>query len=146
MLNKELLQQALDALRHSIPSRRPGEDAYCERGWSEHKAAITALREALAAPMPEPVAWGMFRADGLILDVITPEEHESHAGEYTVPLYAAPPAAPAPVVRKPLTDEQKQRIHDETGAGHALICLVESYIHGIEGGGKPAQHSENLND
>ena len=25
-----------------------------------------------------------------------------------------------------LTDEQKQEIHDETGAGHALICLVEA--------------------
>lgn len=31
----------------------------------------------------------------------------------------------------PLTDEQKQQIHDATGAGHALICLVESYINGI---------------
>ena len=27
-----------------------------------------------------------------------------------------------------LTDEQKQEIHNQTGAGHALICLVESYI------------------
>lgn len=44
-------------------------------------------------------------------------------------------ASPAdPVVRKPLTDEQKQRIHNETGAGHSLICLVESYICGIGGG------------
>lgn len=34
--------------------------------------------------------------------------------------------------RKPLTDDQKQAIHNETGAGHALICLVESYINGIE--------------
>lgn len=32
---------------------------------------------------------------------------------------------------------QKQQIHNETGAGHALICLVESYLleaHGIKGG------------
>lgn len=38
---------------------------------------------------------------------------------------------------KPLTDGQKQRIHNETGAGHALICLVEGYVfdsHGIKGG------------
>ena len=28
----------------------------------------------------------------------------------------------------PLSDEQKQEIHNETGAGHALISLVESYI------------------
>ena len=32
----------------------------------------------------------------------------------------------------PLTDEQKQAIHNETGAGHSLICLVESYINGIK--------------
>ena len=29
---------------------------------------------------------------------------------------------------QPLSDEQKQEIHNETGAGHALISLVESYI------------------
>ena len=39
---------------------------------------------------------------------------------------AAPPAQPAPAQR--LSDEQKQRIHDETGASHALICLVELAI------------------
>ena len=37
----------------------------------------------------------------------------------------------------PLTAAQKQQIHNETGAGHALICLVESYLleaHNIKGG------------
>ena len=29
---------------------------------------------------------------------------------------------------QPLSDDQKQEIHNETGAGHALISLVESYI------------------
>lgn len=53
------------------------------------------IENALAAPQPKPIAYGLPRADGLILDVITPEEHESYSGEYTVPLYAAPPAAPA---------------------------------------------------
>jgi hypothetical protein len=38
----------------------------------------------------EPVAWGMPRSDGLILDVICPEEHARCAGEYTVPLYTMP--------------------------------------------------------
>lgn len=51
----------------------------------------------------EPVAWGMRdKTTGLILDVICPDEHDSHEGDYTIPLYATP-AAPAPV---PLTDEQ----------------------------------------
>ena len=42
----------------------------------------------------EPVAWAMQRADGLVLDVICPEEHESHEGSYTLPLYAAAGACP----------------------------------------------------
>ena len=33
-----------------------------------------------------------------------------------------------PAQRKPLTDEDKQRIHNETGASHSLICLVENAI------------------
>jgi hypothetical protein len=38
----------------------------------------------------EPVAWAMPRSDGLILDVICPEEHAREPGQYTVPLYAHP--------------------------------------------------------
>jgi hypothetical protein len=41
----------------------------------------------------EPVAWGMKRTDGLILDVICPDEHESYEGQYTIPLYTHPPSA-----------------------------------------------------
>jgi hypothetical protein len=33
---------------------------------------------------------------------------------------------------KALTDEQKQAIHNVTGASLALICLVENYINGIK--------------
>ena len=42
-----------------------------------------------------------------------------------------------PVAREPLSAAQKQHIHNETGAGHSLICLVESYLldaNGIKGG------------
>lgn len=46
--------------------------------------------ERLKQEQAEPGAWAMKRADGLILDVICPEEHESHEGAYTVPLYTAP--------------------------------------------------------
>jgi hypothetical protein len=41
-------------------------------------------------PKAEPIAWGMPRSDGLIIDVICPDEHEIHEGQYTVPLYAHP--------------------------------------------------------
>jgi len=37
----------------------------------------------------EPVAWGMEK-DGVILDVICPEEHDRLEGEYTIPLYTTP--------------------------------------------------------
>ena len=37
----------------------------------------------------EPVAWGMEK-DGVILDVICPDEHERKEGSYTVPLYTTP--------------------------------------------------------
>ena len=40
-------------------------------------------------PKDEPVAWGMEK-DGLILDVICPEEHEREEGKYTIPLYTHP--------------------------------------------------------
>jgi hypothetical protein len=47
------------------------------------------LRDA-TKKVAEPVAWGMPRPDGLILDVICPEEHARMPGQYTVPLYAHP--------------------------------------------------------
>jgi len=37
----------------------------------------------------EPVAWGMEK-DGVIIDVICPEEHAREEGEYTIPLYTTP--------------------------------------------------------
>jgi hypothetical protein len=42
----------------------------------------------------QPVAWAMPRKDGLILDVITPEENAREPGQYTVPLYTQPKAEP----------------------------------------------------
>lgn len=64
---------------------------------------IAELRKTLDAELAqsvEPVAWAMRRADGLVLDVICPDEHESHEGEYTMPLYLHPPQpqATTPVV------------------------------------------------
>ena len=60
----------------------------------------TALAEQPAEQ--EPVAWAMRRPDGLILDVICPDEHEAYEGQYTVPLYAAP----QPCREVELTDEE----------------------------------------
>ena len=38
----------------------------------------------------EPVAWAMHREDGLVFDVICPEEHQSYEGKYTLPLFTHP--------------------------------------------------------
>lgn len=65
-------------------------------------APDTAPHPKAEQPQHEPVAWGMPRPDGTILDCITPEEHARMEGDYAVPLYTAP----LPAKREPLTDEQ----------------------------------------
>lgn len=75
----------------------------------ECKDAITALREAIAAPMPEPVALmalddinELMHCNGMSVFVENPRIYPPYCeGEPLVgfvPLYFAPPAAPAPVV------------------------------------------------
>jgi hypothetical protein len=49
-------------------------------------------------PKQKPVAWGMLQKDGLILDVISPEEHENCEGEYTIPLVILQKAEPAAII------------------------------------------------
>jgi hypothetical protein len=99
-----------------------------------------ALRAALAQPEAEPVAWAMLRADGLVLDVITPDAQKEYPGEYTVPLYATPPAQPAPAV--PLTDEHLydllRRIDPMTvrlPPGYRAFARAIERAHGIGGDG-----------
>jgi hypothetical protein len=52
---------------------------------------VASLRQAIAEAdkQNEPVAWGMEK-DGLIFDVICPEEHDRVEGSYTIPLYTHP--------------------------------------------------------
>ena len=80
---RELLEQALDALTRAKFELR-GVTAT-----QDIDEAVAALREALAAPMPEPVigtkTW--FEDGKLISQNLTASD-----------VYAAPPAAPAPVV------------------------------------------------
>jgi hypothetical protein len=85
----------------------------------------------------QPIAWGMPRPDGLILDVICPEEHARMPGQYTVPLYAAPQP------RKRLTDEEiLDVISVARGAGGRistdaqLFCLARAIEAAVWGDGK----------
>ncbi len=91
---RTLLQLALDALR--LPC------APCTSADSQQiRDAITALREALAqpAPEPEPVAWyyveDPWGANEWHFMTDSPESQECDPRDWT-PLYATPPAAPAP--------------------------------------------------
>ena len=82
MTDRELFQMALSALE-GIDEAMPFPVA---------KMVMHKLRERLAQPDPQPCAWGMESQQypGMILDVITPEEHDRVEGGYTVPLYRAP--------------------------------------------------------
>ena len=76
MTDREAMSLALDALEDSMyPQKRQFD-------------AIVALKQALAQPEQEPVAWAS--CFGQIVDCITPAEHDRLEGAYTVPLYAAP--------------------------------------------------------
>ena len=82
---RELLQQALDALLTGY-----------HQGTQD---AIAALREALAAPEPEPVAWYLPSPDGddsIFRDHRTVVACTGNKWEGFLPLYTTPPAAPAP--------------------------------------------------
>jgi hypothetical protein len=51
MTDKEIMQQALDALKQSTPDQRVGDDDYCEQAFEEHLEAITVLRSRLEQPV-----------------------------------------------------------------------------------------------
>jgi hypothetical protein len=79
------------------------------------------LREA-----DQPIAWAMPRSDGLILDVICPEEHDREPGQYTVPLYAAPQP------RKRLTDEEIDQMWSDAHNDTTALSLVKVFARAIE--------------
>jgi hypothetical protein len=117
---KQAAQQALEALEMLT-------DCYDDSAVGLEIDAIKALRAALAdhneevLEMVEPVAWAMSRPDGLILDVICPDEHDAYEGEYTVPLYAAP----RPAKREPLTDEEITAHFQEHVDTGSLLSFAE---------------------
>ena len=81
-----------------------------ERGETELRwQAITAIKEALAKPEQEPVAWAMLMpVKGDFIDAITPDEHARVEGEYKHPLYTTPPQR----TWVGLTDDEMQDLWD----------------------------------
>lgn len=53
-MNKEILQQTLDALRNSTPIPLATDDDYAEGARKLHMAAIKGLEDAIALPTPKP--------------------------------------------------------------------------------------------
>ena len=114
------LQMALDALEDSLLS-----DGH--RNYELQAKAIATLCSALEAPEPEPVAYLVegWHDGKLIAHIprLTLEDAKASAAVFSqhytttklVPLYAAPPAAPAPAAPVvPLTDGQIRQIVRDT--------------------------------
>src|SRR5574343_1893585 len=92
------LQMALDALDNLGSMSDHDVTPYAWHG-AKAEAACAALREALAAPEPEPVAWyyveDPWGANEWHFMTDSPESQECDPRDWT-PLYATPPAALAP--------------------------------------------------
>lgn len=124
------LQQALDALENSYLSDE-------RRNYELQAKAIAALREALAAPEPEPVAWyyveDPWGANEWHFMTDSPESQECDPRDWT-PLYAAPPAAPAPaapVVREQQHTETSRLLANVADAARRLVEHADFQLGGI---------------
>ena len=92
MTDRELMQQALETLEE-INKLSVGENAICLP--AEIDTAMDALRDRLAQPEQEPVAWGVFDGPNLHDMFFSEEEAQDLArlkgdGSVVKPLYAAP--------------------------------------------------------
>jgi len=103
---REALKLALEALNH-----------YEKAGLATVKTidAITAIKEALAQPEQEPVAWITHGGKGWL------RWHKSYDdNKGNVPLYTTPPK------RKPLTDELLEKGRDQTFSINNPFCPCDS--------------------
>jgi hypothetical protein len=127
-MTQEALKLALEAL-----------EKYCTPyldGTHPADEAITAIKEALAQPEQEPVAWRVSPryedSDGYFdfTDLKDTADTLQKRGWTITPLYTTPPQ------RKPLTDEDVERIVREArvgehGIGYTIARAIEA-AHGIK--------------
>ena len=100
--------------------------------------ALKAAADLLAQPEQEPKVWGLPNANGDILDVISPEEHERLEGGYTVALYTKPPQRKQLTVEKLREHWQVAKVLDMTDAeidfaDYVLIARDVEALYGIKG-------------
>jgi hypothetical protein len=148
-------QQALEALecvdlQSLVPDYGSGHYSVARSDGPQVKSAITALRAALEEEAQQRFSDVYQEIEAALAEPVQLKEHCLWARNGNEPCPHVQQAEPVqepvawshingtsdtkwhPPQRKPLTDEQKQAIHNVTGASHSLICLVESYINGIK--------------
>jgi len=115
-MSREAMKLALDALILALPDLK---------GYWEIKAqdAITALKQALEQPEPEPVAVvsGYYGGKCVVLPTDPARIFNSGTAFYT-----------HPPKRKPLTDEQMEQIHQQYGGNIKKIMRAVEAAHGIK--------------
>ncbi len=112
MTEREALKLALEALELHL--------THHEHGCVYLDPAVTAIKEALAQPEQEPVAWATML--GSYAHVSWGKDRPDYPIRYEVPLYTTPPQ------RKPLTDEEISRLWSQSLAdteGETYLPLNE---------------------
>ena len=122
MTKDEALKLALEALEEACELIGPAWAWRDEKG----RPAITAIKEALAQPEQKPLAWISTGPASMIHWTADKPAY----GDDWVPLYITPPQ------RKPLTDEDVERIVREArvgehGIGYTIARTIEA-AHGIK--------------
>jgi hypothetical protein len=115
MTDHELMQQALDALKVMRPA------CFAENTLKTADAAITALRDRLAQPEQEPVAW--YHAENYKTHFTTEPSHDL-IGKYWQPLYTTPQQRQW----VGLTDEDRQELAAEQHSWEGLCFAVEKKL------------------
>ena len=94
--------------------------------WQKKEDAITAIKAALEAK-DEPVAWYDSVSGWIDYHSFKPTRKPSSPSADWLPLYATPPQ------RKPLTDEEIERIYNRYGGEMINCAKAIERAHGIKG-------------
>ena len=98
---------------------------------SDAKSGAYMLLESLQPNTQEPVAWGMEK-NGLMLDIICPEEHEAHEGGYTVPLYTHPAPKHEPLTADEVWQITASHNFEIHGDRARYIVRMTELAHGVK--------------